>query len=220
MIHTMQSMNSPHYTTTRYVARHMNGYSFPVIFDTVGNVWHKLGHISWSEAYHVAEEWNAGKLTPAEACTIADHFLIAAAWADSPEGTNPRPTAKARATARALAYEFVEALGVPLFRACLDAYEAEGLHPDCNGKPCAAFGHDLLLTMDGHGAGFWDRKALAWDHNPEECARLGLAKGQTIGEKITEACRSSRWHGMHGAGYVEFYRGWTHMREPMRSDNT
>lgn len=212
-------MTTPYYTPARYIVRMMDGN--PAIFDAVGNVWLKLGRTTWAEAHHMAEEWNAGKLTPAEACTIADHFLIAAVWADAPEGTNPRPTEKAHATARALAREFVEALGLPLFRACLDAYTAEGLHPDCNGDACAAFGHDLLLTLEGHGAGFWDREALAYtEHNPETLARLGMTKGQTIGEKITEVCHASRWDGMHGAGYLEFYRGWVYLREPMKPANT
>lgn len=218
-------MTAPHYTPARYIvtfrANPKTGKGSVCTIEDGWKVYPPTHCADWTEAAaRVAEEWNAGSLNRHEAAIIARHFMLAAVWADAPEGTIPRPTASALKMAEGLAREFVQSLGVPLFRACLDAYTAEGLHPDCNGEACAAFGHDLLLTLDGHGCGFWSRDALAWDHNPEECARLGLAKGQTIGEKITEACKASRWDGMHGAGYVEFYRGWIHMHEPMRPANT
>jgi len=213
-------MTAPHYTPARYIvqftANPATGKgSVCCIVDTWGVYPQtKAGGLN---AHRIAADWNAGRLNRHEAAAIARHFMIAAIFADAPEGTAPRPTARALEVAEELAREFVAALGLPLFRACLDAYTAEGLHPDCHGDACAAFGHDLYLTLDGHGAGFWDRDALAWDHNPEECARLGLAKGQTIGEKITEACEASRWRDVDG---LEFYRGWVYLREPMKPANT
>ena len=203
----------PYYTPDRYIARHPNGQPFPQVFDTHRNEWHRLpGRTTWTDAHKTAAAWNAGILTTAEARTIAQHFMTAAAWASAPEGTNPRPTASAMATARTMACEFVAGLGVPLFRACLDAYEAWGLYPDCNGDPCAAFGHDLFMTLEGHGVGFWDRDALLLEPTPEEAARLGLASGQTIGGRITEACNASAWRDPCGSGCMEFYMGWIYYR--------
>lgn len=207
-------MRTPYYSPARYAIRMMDGK--PAIFDAVGNIWHKLGRTTWGEAHKMAEEWNAGKLTPSEACTIADHFLIAAIWADSPEGTKPRQTEKAHDTARALAREFVESLGLPLFRACLDAYTEEGLHQDCNGDACAAFGHDLFLTLAGHGTGFWDRDALKYEQHPEECKRLGIEKGEPIGDAIAKKCDASPWEGLHT---LEFYRGWVYFRRPLKLED-
>lgn len=47
--------------------------------------------------------------TPAQ--IIADHYIIAALWADSPEGTNPRATAQAKQKALRIAWQFLELIG-------------------------------------------------------------------------------------------------------------
>lgn len=85
-------MASPHYTPSRYIARSANGWAFPGVLDTYRKEWHKLpGRATWAEAHKTAESWNSGILTPAEANTIAEHFMIAAVLASAPEGTKPRP---------------------------------------------------------------------------------------------------------------------------------
>lgn len=186
----------------RYVDRQMNGYKYPGVWDSERGVWHKLpGRPTWSDARHTAERWNAGELTPSEACTIVEAFFRVAVWADAPEGSRPRPTNEAWMTARKMVDEFVTSVGTPLFRAALDAYVKHGLHPDCLGDACNAFGHDLYLTLEGHGAGFWDRDALA-EGEP------------SIGGELTDKCHRFRWRDPHGSGRLEFYRGWIRYREP------
>lgn len=140
-------------------------------------------------------------LTDPEARIIAAHFMIAANWADCPEGTKPRVTKSALLNAEKLARAFVQRVGLAVFRAALEAYENEGLHPDCNGSACAAFGHDLYLTMAGHGVGFWDRKALEGYAND--------VTTQTLGDHLTEICKFTHPHGIHS---LEFYRGWVYFR--------
>jgi hypothetical protein len=82
---------------------------------------------------------------------MAPAFLECMIWAesgdpDSPLGANPNPdrlTRKSRKYARELCEDFI-------------AYcEATGI--DCSGLDESQTGHDLWLTMQGHGAGFWDR---------------------------------------------------------------
>lgn len=150
-------------------------------------------------------------LSDDEARIIARHFMIAACWADCDEGTHPRPTNAALKTAEQCAREFVEAIGLPLFRATLDAYESAGLHPDCYGEPCAAFGHDLYLTLSGHGCGFWDRDALNVAEDRED---LPEGFGKTLGDTLTDACHASPWRDPHGSGRLEFWRGWVYFRHP------
>lgn len=90
---------------------------------------------------------------------IARHFLIAAIWAEAPEGLEVQWTASAAATTRARA--FVEAFCVryPVTVRLMLARPGYGAHPDA-GSPEAALGHDLYLTCAGHGAGFGDRQEL------------------------------------------------------------
>lgn len=138
--------------------------------------------------------------------TIARHFMIAAVWADAPEGTRPRITKKALETARRCAVDFVDSIGERVFYATLAAYTEAGLHPDCNDDPCAAFGHDLYLTLAGHGVGFWDRRELR--------VPLNADAGCFLGDWLTARCHQSNWRNMVAYGGLEFYRGWVHFRSP------
>lgn len=101
---------------------------------------------------------------PAE--IIARHYCIAAAWADSPEGTCPRITAQAMRKARVIAFDFLKTCtDRGILRPLIDAGKSDGYgsHPDCGrDKPWfAAAGHDLYLTSARHGAGFQDRTELS-----------------------------------------------------------
>jgi hypothetical protein len=89
--------------------------------------------------------------------TAARHFVIAAIWADGPEGKQIRSGPESDAIARAFVQQFAGAWPVE----CEQVLSADGYgsHPDA-GSPAAAFGHDLYLTCAGHGVGFWDRREL------------------------------------------------------------
>jgi hypothetical protein len=123
---------------------------------------------------------------------IATHFLIAAVWADAEEGTHPRVTKQARAAAEEWAKAFLCMADPADIKACAEA-PGYGAHPDA-GSPWAAIGHDLWLTCNGHGVGFWDRDEL-----PED-----------VGQRLTEVCRKM---GDPGQGF-ECYRGWAYLRVP------
>lgn len=128
---------------------------------------------------------------------VAEHYLIAAVWADAPEGTRPRVTAQATEKARRIAWQFLEIIGPDTLKACEDAYRENGYgsHPDC-GDPlpwCAAMGYDLWLTSQGHGAGFFDRDEL-----PAE-----------LGQRLTKDA------GKFSGIYPEFYRGWLYLHGSM-----
>ncbi|AOK28901.1 MULTISPECIES: hypothetical protein [Burkholderia] len=99
-------------------------------------------------------------LTADQIDTAARHFIIAAIWADCPEGTRPRATRKAHDTAAAFVRRFAEAH--PDMCAAAMECEGYGTHPDA-GSPAAAFGHDLFLTCAGHGVGFSDRRELPFE---------------------------------------------------------
>lgn len=129
-------------------------------------------------------------MTPEQIAVAARHFIIAAIWADAPEGTRPRATFAANVAARGFVARF--AATYPAQCAAALACEGYGDHPDA-GSPEAAFGHDLYLTAAGHGVGFADR------------AELGAA-----GRALRDALRFNwRQWGFD----VEFYRGWVHMHE-------
>ena len=114
---------------------------------------------------------------------IAEHFLIACLWADSPEGTKPRPSKAAKMHAQLMAAQFVNDAGQLLEQ--LREFPEYWAHPDCAGKIEAAIGHDLYLTIAGHGVGFWDR---------------GLGD---LGDKLSEVCRKLAYQKE-----PVFYRGW------------
>jgi hypothetical protein len=116
---------------------------------------------------------------------IVEHFLIAAIWADCPEGTSPRATKQAKEWAKAFVERFIAAYPYKVARAL--AMPWYGSHPDA-GSPEAAFGHDLYLTCAGHGVGFQDRTELQeW--------------GGMLHEEIRQAWRE--WHVE-----AQFSRGW------------
>jgi len=121
--------------------------------------------------------------------TIADHYILAAIWADSPEGSRPRATQSARAAA--LRYVTAFTHRYPGLTAAAMSAEGYGSHPDA-GSPEGAFGHDLWLTTQGHGVGFWDRPEL---------------DAVDLGDNLSEACRQ------FGAQSYDFYRGWLYLRD-------
>lgn len=122
----------------------------------------------------------------------AAHLIIAAIWADKPEGTDPRATNAAKVSALAYVRAFVAAHPDLCAAAMERAGDGYGAHPDC-GKAgaAAAFGHDLYLTACGHGVGFWDRDELAADD---------------LGDRLTEAVQADAFHID-----ATFYRGWLYL---------
>lgn len=129
-----------------------------------------------------------------DARLLARHYIIAALWADCVEGTNPRATKQAIVRAEKLAWEFLEAIGSAALELAKRAHEGRGYgaHPDCGtDRPwLAALGHDLWLTSQGHGTGFWDRDELFGKHR----------------DHLTAV--AERFAGI----YPEFYRGWLYLR--------
>lgn len=119
---------------------------------------------------------------------IAAHFLAAAIWADKPEGTNPRESTQSKQIARAIAQKFFDYNNLSTSQALARKNQGYGAHPDA-GSAAAAFGHDLYLTIAGHGTGFWDRQPL---------------EAGGLGERLTRACEKF---------YCEpqFYRGWLYL---------
>lgn len=124
--------------------------------------------------------------------TIARHYIVAAIWADGPEGMHPRATDQAWRFALVQAARFVEHIGPERFQRIRDAYDTGyGRHPDCGtvAPYCAALGHDLYMTRAGHGVGFADRDAL-----PEN-----------LRDWLDNQCG---WRGHMGEAESTFYRGW------------
>ena len=67
--------------------------------------------------------------TPEQLAVMAEHYLIAAIWAECPEGTHPRATRQARDKALQVCEAFAAAAGPLLEEAATrDGY---GAHPDC-----------------------------------------------------------------------------------------
>jgi hypothetical protein len=127
--------------------------------------------------------------TPKQIATVAHHYIIAALWADCPEGTHPRAPMATRAKAFNICKRFIDE-NLELFNAAMErAADGYGSHMDA-GSAEAAFGHDLWLTTRGLGCGFWDRKEL---------------DAADLGERLTEACRA------FGEPQPEFYRGWLYL---------
>ena len=127
-----------------------------------------------------------------EARKAAEHFLIAAIWADCQEGTNPRASAQAKRAAFNIVHTFMCRHPSLSARALDCAARGYGSHPDCGDAGAAgAFGHDLWLTMRGHGAGFWDRDEL-----PE-----------SLGKELTDACKK------FGSPDFWQHRGWFYISE-------
>ena len=120
---------------------------------------------------------------------IAQHYIIAALWADAPEGTNPRAPRETEEKALQLARDFLRAIG-PKCQEYLENSTEYFKHPDCGGRAEAAIGHDLWLTSQGHGVGFWDLRALREDVR-EFLTGLAQRKEFTL--------------------RPEFYRGWMYL---------
>lgn len=124
---------------------------------------------------------------------MAHHYIVAAVWADAPEGTHPRATLATWKKAYADCLAFLESLPAGIVAEIPEEY---GAHPDCgNRHPIyAAMGHDLWLTRTGAGVGFWDRDALE-----------GEWAGSTVGDTLTKHADSM------GDPNAEFYRGWLYL---------
>ena len=120
---------------------------------------------------------------------IAEHYIIAALWADAPEGTRPRAPRETEEKALQLARDFVRAIG-PKCQEYLENNTEYFEHPDCEGRAEAAIGHDLWLTSQGHGVGFWDRDVLRED----------------VREFLTWIAERKDF-----TRYPEFYRGWMYL---------
>jgi hypothetical protein len=129
--------------------------------------------------------------TKQQISVMAEHYLIAALWADAPEGTKPRITKQAREKARETCARFVELIG-PLFDDAISC-PGYGAHQDCGGidPACAAMGHDLWLTSRGHGTGFWGRQELG-----------------DLGEELSAFCG---WGAPIPDPQPSFYRGWLYL---------
>jgi hypothetical protein len=123
--------------------------------------------------------------------TMAKHYLIAAMWADCPEGTNPRITKQAEKQALETCAKFSGMICSDLWPKILENPDYWA-HPDCGGKPEAAIGHDLYLTSAGHGVGFWARDSLPDD----------------LREKLSALCG---WRKPIPEPEVSFYRGWMYL---------
>lgn len=121
--------------------------------------------------------------------TMAKHYLIAAMWAEKPEGKNPRVSNQAKQVALKTCAKFTGLICGELWGQILEHPEYWA-HPDCDGQPEAAIGHDLYLTSAEHGVGFWDR---------------GLGE---LGDKLSDLCG---WMKPIQEPEVDFYRGWMYL---------
>lgn len=132
--------------------------------------------------------------------TIAKHYLIAAVWANAPEGTNPRAPHETQRVAQIIAERFAELIQ-PLWPELQAAGErGYGSHPDA-GSVEAALGHDLWLTSQGHGTGFWDRDELT------HCIQDGARVESPLGAALTRIVEDGGFSGV----YPDFYQGWVYL---------
>lgn len=91
-------------------------------------------------------------------------YLICAAWADAPEGSNARFNNAEKAKALVDCQQFIATCG-PLFYQALELRDAEHL------------GHDFWLTRCGHGTGFWDREELEFGGIGQDLTKLAEESG-------------------------------------------
>lgn len=99
-------------------------------------------------------------------------------WADSPEGANLDPTDLDSTYAR---QQTIEALAFYHKNEVFFTTESIGLA-----------GHDLWLTRNGHGAGFWDRGNLyVMQDNGCDYADLLSERASAMGESYPEFTQSS-----------------------------
>lgn len=127
--------------------------------------------------------------TPGQIQTVAKHFVIAAVWADAEESTNPQIPHKTDRIAFDVCKAFIDANNELFNEAMKRADDGYGSHHDA-GSAEAAFGHDLWLTSQGHGCGFWDREELDADN---------------LGQRLTDALDAFQ-KTIHIDS--EQYRGW------------
>jgi len=139
-------------------------------------------------------------MTEAEMDIVAKHYIIAALWADAPEGTNPRATEQATKRAKEIVRLFVS-YNEMLIRQVLDSPGwGDNCAQDFGGERCsewpfAALGHDLYLSSHGHGVGFRDRGL----------GDLGRAISKVC-DPIADRERNRLWYAE-----PEFYRGWLYL---------
>lgn len=112
--------------------------------------------------------------------TVGRAFAECAVWADSEDGTRPRVTDQLQGVGMSLAVWLAQAEP----GAVAAAIERRGL---------ADFGHDLLLTASGHGAGFLDRQDLQADD---------------VGDTLTDALRRVHLETEQHRGYMTAYARW------------
>lgn len=98
-------------------------------------------------------------------------YIEAAYFTDTGDTGQPAATAELAPPARAAAAEscraFMLAAVAPLQEAC-----------SRQGYSLAQAGHDFWLTRNGHGAGFWDRDALAGGGLGHRLSDLARAQGE------------------------------------------
>ena len=83
--------------------------------------------------------------------TMADAYLDAAAFTDSEESDDDTV--------------FSTQFKSDAYKSCADFENAcATLEIDLRDYPAAQVGHDLWLTRNGHGAGFWDRPEVYGQH--------------------------------------------------------
>lgn len=138
-------------------------------------------------------------LTDKQIELIARHFIIAAIWADAPEGTSPRASKQAETRAADVVRQFYAAHAADVDEALTRDGYGDTNAQDFGGTrqsewPFASFGHDLYLTLQGHGTGFWDRKEL------DEGG---------LGKRLADAADA---YGRKPYNVEpEFYRGWLYL---------
>ena len=121
----------------------------------------------WAKKQAEERQLRAADVTKTQIEVIARHYLIAALWSEEPDDESwddCEPSEEAIQEARKEALKFIVlAGGVPDYGM---GYEAEDCPPGFVNESMT--GHDLWLTRNGHGTGFWDRPELG----RKETARL------------------------------------------------
>lgn len=131
-------------------------------------------------------------ITKSQIETVAKHYLVAALWADSAEGTNPKLCQATKDKAFKLCAAWLAENAALFHETMVRAENGYGMHPDCEFMPEGALGHDLWLTSQGHGVGFWGR---------------GELRENELGDRLSKASKS-----LQGV-YLEQYRGWVYLHE-------
>lgn len=107
--------------------------------------------------------------------------------------SNAELTALTKAQAHAACRNFLAAAG-----ACVGFAPVDGL---ADLDP-AQLGHDLWLTRNGHGVGFWDRPGIYGQANAELFTRLAKAMGAHDADFIEDADVPDRHDdALQGAGH-------------------